>query len=221
VRPLEEQSHYEVLEIERGASREEVERAYRLGQATYADDSMAAYSVLGPDDLRAARERVELAYEVLSDPIGRERYDAGLAGHPDEAEPEPEPSEESLLLPLPPESEQAAPVRRRVETGIEGFEDVDDEAEGGTYDGARLRRARLVRGLEIAQIAAVTKINPTYLHCIEDERFDALPAPVYVRGFVTAYARCLGLQAESVALSYMERVQGRRQESRATRGRRA
>ena len=219
MRALEDQGHYEALEIERGASREEVERAYRLAQATYADDSMAAYSVLGPDELRAARERVELAYEVLSDPVARERYDAGFAGDPGEAEPGR--AAESLLTPLSRTPETPPPRRQRMEAEIQGFEDVDDEAEGGAYDGARLRRARLLRGLEIEQIAAVTKINPAYLHSIEDERFESLPAPVYVRGFVTAYARCLGLEADAVALSYMERVQGRRQEHRFARGWRA
>ena len=90
------------------------------------------------------------------------------------------------------------------------LEPLDDEP-GTPYDGARLRRSRLHRGVEIEQIAQVTKINPTYLHFIESERFDDLPAPVYVRGFVSAYARCVGLDADAVAASYMERFRASRE----------
>lgn len=216
MKPLAEQSHYEVLEIERDAAPEDVERAYRMAQATYAADSMATYSLLADDDVGRIRDRVELAYEVLSDAVARQRYDASLAG--DGADPFP--VEESLLLPLEPEpqpmpvpAEPSAPIPAE----IEGFEQLDGGAETGPFDGARLRRARLLRGLEIDRIASITKINPTYLHFIEEDRFADLPAAVYVRGFVAAYARCIGLDPTNVALSYMERMQGERDEARAGR----
>ena len=44
-------------------------------------------------------------------------------------------------------------------------------------------------------------MNPTYLAFIEDERFDGLPAAVYVRGFVMGYAGCLGLDANARSAS--------------------
>ena len=50
-------------------------------------------------------------------------------------------------------------------------------------------------------------MNPTYLGFIEEERFDGLPAAVYVRGFVTGYASCLGLDAKRVASSYLQRYE--------------
>jgi flagellar biosynthesis protein FlhG len=89
---------------------------------------------------------------------------------------------------------------------IESFEDLSGP-ENGRWTGAALRRTRLARGLELAQISAVTKVNPLYLSCIEAERFDALPAAVYIRGFVSAYARCLGLDAPRVTSDYVERLQ--------------
>ena len=52
-------------------------------------------------------------------------------------------------------------------------------------------------------------MNPTYLRFIEEERFDDLPAAVYVRGFVKGYARCLGLDPDRVAPSYMRRYEER------------
>ncbi len=76
--------------------------------------------------------------------------------------------------------------------------------------------------MEIEDIARVTKISPTYLRFIEEERFADLPASVYVRGFVTAYADSVGLEGNDVAASYMknfdkghgERRKGRFFESR-------
>jgi cytoskeletal protein RodZ len=86
---------------------------------------------------------------------------------------------------------------------LEAFEEFDDDS--GVYDGARLRRSRLRRGMETEDVARVTKVNPTYVHFIEQERFADLPARVYVRGFVSAYASCVGLDPRRVADSYMRR----------------
>jgi flagellar biosynthesis protein FlhG len=195
MRPLPEQDHYELLELPRDASRDEVERAYRMARATWAEDGLASYSVAGASELARLRERVEEAYRVLSDVDARSAYDDALgalaAMKPAEVEIDFDDEEEKLPAELPAE--------------IESFEDLSGP-EDGRWSGASLRRTRLARGLEIEQITAVTKVKPVYLRCIEEERFDALPAAVYVRGFVTAYARCLGLDPSRVANDYVERL---------------
>jgi cytoskeletal protein RodZ len=81
------------------------------------------------------------------------------------------------------------------------------EAEDGEFDGASLRRSRLRSGVEIEDIAGITKINPSYLRFIEENRYSDLPAPVYVRGFVRAYADCVGLDAARVVASYMRKYE--------------
>jgi DnaJ-class molecular chaperone len=80
VKPLSEQSHYEVLEVSRDCPPDGIERAYRLVLATYGEGSLAGYSVVREADAAAIRERVETAYRVLSDEQARRSYDAGLAG---------------------------------------------------------------------------------------------------------------------------------------------
>ena len=59
--------------------------------------------------------------------------------------------------------------------------------------GASLRNARLQRGLSIEQAAQDTRISARFIEALEAERFDSLPAPVYVRGFLRSYASYLRL----------------------------
>ena len=74
MKPLPEQDHYEVLEVSRNSSPESIERAYRLAQATYAEDSLAGYSMFGDDGAREIRQRVETAYRVLTNHESRRAY---------------------------------------------------------------------------------------------------------------------------------------------------
>ena len=193
---LDEPTHYDVLDVSREADGREVERAYAMARATYAEDSLATYSLYDEEGVRELRERIELAYRVLSDPEARRHYDATLACAP--AAPR-APSIEVRL------AEEREPPRPELRAEVEGFEDPADEDGSAEFSGARLRRARLRRGLELQQIAEITKITPRYLHYLEEEYFSGLPAPVYVRGFVSGYARCLGLDPKRVTGSYMQR----------------
>jgi cytoskeleton protein RodZ len=59
--------------------------------------------------------------------------------------------------------------------------------------GSTLRTARTARGLSIEQVAQDTRISARFLEALESERFDSLPAPVYVRGFLRSYATYLRL----------------------------
>ena len=73
--------------------------------------------------------------------------------------------------------------------------DPDDESAPNTL-GRRLRASRLESGFTLEQAAEETRISYGYLDAIEADRFDVLPAPVYVRGFVRLYARFLGIDPE-------------------------
>ena len=52
------------------------------------------------------------------------------------------------------------------------------------------------QGLDLSDCAAATRIRERYLVAIEDDRFESLPDPAYVNGFVRAYAAHLGVQVE-------------------------
>lgn len=206
--------HYDALEVSRDATPEEIERAYRLLSATYGGDSLATYSMFGEEESEAMRERIEAAYRVLSDPERRSGYDAALAGDAPAPEPELDAGEPVVLAPLA-EAALAKPLvesRAREASAFDRIADVEEEESttDAEWTGARLRRARLARGLEIDDVAAATKITPAYLRFLEEERFDDLPAVVYVRGFVASYARVLGVDAQGAARSYAARYEAHR-----------
>ncbi len=52
------------------------------------------------------------------------------------------------------------------------------------------------RGLTIDQVANDTRISSRFLEALEDEAFEELPAPVYVRGFLRSYANYLHIDAQ-------------------------
>jgi flagellar biosynthesis protein FlhG len=208
VKPLSQQDHYEMLEIPPTASPEDVERAYRMACATYADGSLAGHSVFREGDVEVIRERIEVAYRTLRVPEQREAYDSELAERDEAPVPDIVPSDPAVV---------AAAVAQPAEP-IETLELEElDALDEGEYDGPRLRRARLRNGVELDQIAGVTKVSPTYLRFVEEERFDDLPAAVYVRGFVMGYASCVGLDPGRVAKSYMRRCEEIRDSPKAKR----
>ena len=75
MKALDTLNHYEVLEIAPGARPEEIERAYRLANATWAEGSLALYSLFDDQAAAGMRERVDHAYRVLSNERSRRAYD--------------------------------------------------------------------------------------------------------------------------------------------------
>jgi flagellar biosynthesis protein FlhG len=69
-----------------------------------------------------------------------------------------------------------------------------------------LGKARQAQGVTIQDIANITKISPMHLRAIEEEDLDALPAPVYVRGFLQQIAKALNLDPTQVTKTYLKRV---------------
>ena len=71
--------------------------------------------------------------------------------------------------------------------------------------GSSLRNARLRQELDFPELEERTKIRPKYLRALEDERFDILPAPTYVKGFLRSYAESLGLDGQPFVDEYNSR----------------
>jgi len=71
--------------------------------------------------------------------------------------------------------------------------------------GNSLREARLRQQLDFPELEQQTKIRAKYLKALEDEDFDVLPAPTYVKGFLRNYADALGLEGQLYVDEYNSR----------------
>ena len=72
-----------------------------------------------------------------------------------------------------------------------------------TSFGRWLRRQREVRKIALREVAETTNISIRYLEALEDDRFEALPAPVFAKGFLREYARYVGLDPDEVVNHYL------------------
>lgn len=85
--------------------------------------------------------------------------------------------------------------------------DFEKEVEESVeFSGDFLRKIREYKNLDLDRLSDMTKVSKMYLQGIELEDFGKLPAPVYVRGFVFQYAKCLKLKPDVVANSYLARM---------------
>jgi flagellar biosynthesis protein FlhG len=213
VRPTGEHSHYELLEIDPAASDEEIRRAYRRVREVYGVDSMIVCGLYGRDRQHALQLRIDEAYETLMDAERRRAYDVSLF-------PEGQPSRR-----LPSNVEKSGPIElSSLRTPTEPPEPVPplppEPAIGPETEitGSLLRQLREARGIDLMTISQKTKVAINHLRAIEEERFTAMPAPVYVRGFLVEFAKYLRLDVARILATYFTRYKAVREEAEADRG---
>ena len=69
--------------------------------------------------------------------------------------------------------------------------------------GVRLREQREQRGITLEEISSTTKIGTRMLLALEQDHFDQLPGGIFNKGFIRAYARCLGMDEEQAVADYL------------------
>jgi flagellar biosynthesis protein FlhG len=185
-----EPSLYDVLWTHRGATDEEVRRAYKRQKELYQPGSLALTSLLDERQLQIEQARVEEAHETLLDPIRRRAYDLSVF----------------------PQEEEKQSARKHPDTALEAeramlrqelAREINAETE---FSGQLLARVRQSQGVEIEEIAERTKIASAHLRAIEAEDFRNLPALVYTRGFVQQVAKYLKLDQAQVSRTYLRRM---------------
>ena len=69
-----------------------------------------------------------------------------------------------------------------------------------------LHRARLDRGLELAQLADHTSLSPWIVQKIDAGHFDQLPPGIYARAYVRTFASAVGLEPEQAVRDLSDRL---------------
>jgi cytoskeleton protein RodZ len=73
--------------------------------------------------------------------------------------------------------------------------------------GTTLREARIRARIDITEVEARTKIRAKYLRAIENEEWDLLPGPVYVKSFLRTYGDFLGVDTRLLVDEYKRRYE--------------
>ena len=78
------------------------------------------------------------------------------------------------------------------------------EFPSGRELGALLRDKREKMGLTYAEISEQTRLRARFLEALENEDWDHLPSPAFVKGFIRSYARALELSEDGLVGLYEE-----------------
>ncbi len=190
--PTSGQNLYELLEIYPGASEEEVRRALKRIREWFGVDGLATRGACSDEEREDYQRRAEEAHARLLDKSQRREYDRNHF----------------------PEGFSSARERyERARNSIAGtvaatrdsLPDVELE-DADVVDGAFLGRVRRERNVELIDISNRAKISVSYLRAIEEERYEDLPAEVFVRGFVTEFARYLKIDAKRAVRDFMAKL---------------
>jgi len=198
MKKLSQQNYYQILEVDPKATKTEILRAFDLAEETYGTDSLATYSLMTQDDRRNILSKIREAYQILVDEESRKLYDQYLI-KTSQITPEKIRSIQAV-----PRQAPAIPQEKETQGPLAPAGAITSMAGEENYSGKALKKIREQKGVDLKQIAQVTKINITYLKLIEEDNYALLPAPVYVKGFLVQYAQYLELPAEKVREGYMK-----------------
>lgn len=193
MKQLEEQTHYEILEVSSEATIQEIQQAYDRARETFHSDSPAVYSLFSDEEMSKIQARIEEAYRVLMDEALRKSYDRSHS-HLIQRSHKEQPAEKPDK---PPE----------IKRGL-SFTDLSLEIGEISYRGTSLRQLREKLGIDLNTISAETKISAKILERIEKEDLEHLPPVVYLKGFLKAYALVLHLDPQKLIDGYLELLQG-------------
>ena len=73
--------------------------------------------------------------------------------------------------------------------------------------GETLRETRMRRRIDMTEVEAATKIRAKYLRALENEEWDLLPGPTFVKTFLRTYAEYLELDPRVLVEEYRQRYE--------------
>jgi cytoskeletal protein RodZ len=70
----------------------------------------------------------------------------------------------------------------------------------------RLRQVRQEKSIRIEEIASQTMLRVGILQALEEDRFEELPEPIFLQGFIRRYGDALGLDGNALSYSLITNV---------------
>jgi len=200
-------NYYQILKIPANASFIEVKQAYKDALEIYEKGSLATYSLFSDDERTHLLTAIEKAFFTLVDEDKRAGYnrmlidtgqvDASTLTNKTRNEPIPLFNENNSI------SAEDLVVRIRNKSAEEDVQVLLKEILGkDLISGNDLKKLRKAFGIEISEIYLITKISVSVLKTIENDKYERLPADVYLKNFLRSYAQILQIDAPRVIDGY-------------------
>ena len=208
MKTFESDNFYAILQATPNAGKDEIRHAYRKALALYDEESVATYALFSDEQRKRLLAAIENAFETLIDDDRRAAYDQMLIDTgtlnaaafsnrarralAERSSADSTSREENLDRWV---SKKAAEpeVRQRIEAILAEPQ----------LSGPQLKALRNAYGIELSEIYTLTRINRDIMTAIEEDRFEDLPATVYVKQFLKSIARILQIDAARVVESYL------------------
>jgi DnaJ-class molecular chaperone len=208
---LSEQDYYNLLEISPKASFEEVRSAYDQAISIYATDSIATYTLFTQKEREVILSRLAEAYKTLTNSQLRKEYNHLLIERGERS-----PQEIGFSSLEDPNEASGKLLEVSVESLTQKQREAKDEplpsnTNLSLFDseisvtGKIIKAIRTTQEISLEEIFKQTNISRETLEDIEEERFEKLPALVYLRGFLKAYANILQVNQTEMVDGYVKR----------------
>jgi curved DNA-binding protein CbpA len=207
---LEDLNFYELLEVAFDASPFEVHQAYKEMVQLYHGDSLASYSFFSKEEREEILAKLDEAYSTLMDEKRRSLYDQSLIelGILDKAtQYQRDRTKLSVMHDVKrPAANTALRIRNRLKPIASSNPVIQEILANDVLSGKDLKKIRDELGVSLEEISEMVKVRIVYLHAIEDDQFEKTPSRIFLKGFLRAYAQCMGLDADIVANRYLKRI---------------
>ncbi len=80
----------------------------------------------------------------------------------------------------------------------------NENRRGGIGPGERLQAARIQKGLSVDDVATRMHLSNNILEAIEENNFEEITAPIFVKGYLRAYARIVELDEDDMIEQYIQ-----------------
>ena len=209
MKTFEDENYYQILQIPANAGADEIKHAYRDALAIYEAESVATYSLFSEEQRERLLLAIETAFDTLINEHKRTTYNRMLidTGQVDAVDlsregqrkpathcDTPTTSTEKCLGQWVQKKADTPEIRQLIEAILSKE----------MLSGQELKQLREAYGIDIPEIYAVTKISGDSLKRIEADQFDALPAEIYVKQFLKAYAEVLQIDSGHVVDGYLK-----------------
>jgi DnaJ-class molecular chaperone len=200
---------HEILNLRPDAEPEDIERAYLHLTTIYSENSRAAYGALSDEERRWMVKWIQEAYEALM-------IRAGAVAETRQSAQGKKQVSQSPGDPVRPDGhisagQDTSKHGRNQSGGANQGADQEIKADfqlsAKAVTGAHLRNIRIAKGASLDDISSATRVKKAYLEAIESDNPQRFPAPVFMKGFLKAYAKALGLNPDEISEKYLHREQ--------------